>query len=164
MFSHTFSQLITGSFSYDVLSGSNLATISTSMITGGMIEATRFAEYLYQLVHLIRRNGLVITNSNMSYHFSDDSGCQILDACFTALTVYTLFSRTSLSDSELTTLQRLRLLCQLTTHKLFALQQCIFGVNTPCYVTESHMLHVFKALIKWFEFTRIFDTDIFERE
>ena len=140
------------------------------MITGGMIEATRFVEYLYQLVHSIGRKGVIVPNSNLAYYFPDGSGKQItynptiliLDACFTALAVHALLGRSKLSDSELITLQRLIFLCQLTTQRLFALKQCILGINTPCFVTKSHMLHVFKILIEWFGFTGIFDTDIFE--
>jgi len=140
------------------------------MITGGMIEATRFVEYLYQLMYSIGVNGSVVPNTNCSYYFPDGSGKQIsfnptliiLDACFTALAVHILLSRSLLTETELSILDRLIFLCELTTQRLFALKQCMLQVNTQCYVTKSHMLHVLKLLIEWFGYTGIFDTDIFE--
>jgi len=68
---------LSSTFSSDVLGGKNIAKVSSSMITGGMIEATRFVEYLYQLVHSVGRDGTIIPNSNISFYFPDGSGRQI---------------------------------------------------------------------------------------
>ena len=161
---------LSSTFSSDVLGGKNIAKVSSSMITGGMIEATRFVEYLYQLVHSVGRDGTIIPNSNISFYFPDGSGRQIsfnptiliLDAGYVALALNTLLNRFLLTESELLTLSRLVFLCELTVQRLFAIKQCMLEINTTCYVTKSHMMHVMKMLIEWFGYTGIWDTDIFE--
>ena len=161
---------LSSTFSSDVLGGKNIAKISSSMITGGMIEATRFVEYLYQLIHSIGRDGLIIPNNNVSFYFPDGSGRQIninptiviLDAGYVTLALNTLLNRSVLTESELSTLKRLIFLCELTVQRLFALKQLMLQINSSCYVTKSHMMHVMPLLIEWFGYTGLWDTDIFE--
>ena len=161
---------LSSTFSADVLAGKNIAKVSSSMITGGMVEATRFVEYLYQLVHSIGRDGTIIPNTNIPFYFPDGSGRHIsfnptillLDAGFVTLALNSLLNRFLLTDNELKTLSRLVFLCELTVQRLFIMKQCMLEINTTCYVTKSHMMHVMKMLIEWFGYTGIWDTDIFE--
>ena len=104
--------------------------ISSAIITGGMIEGSRFIEYIYQFIHSLGVNGLLISNELISLEFPDNSRRKIaynptqliLDAGYVSLALHHIMQRSLLTESEMIVLRRLIYLSQLTTLRLFALE------------------------------------------
>jgi len=145
-------------------------TLSSAVITGGLIEASRFIEYIYQFIHSIGRNGLLLPNELCTHTFPDNSGRIIaynptqiiLDAGFTSIALHNLLSRKLLTESEIIMMRRLIFFSQLTTNRLFAYKQLLLGSNKALNVLKDHMIFHLIDECRLFATFDITDTDFNE--
>jgi hypothetical protein len=144
--------------------------ISSAIITGGMIEGSRFIEYIYQFIHSLGVNGLLISNELISLDFPDNSRRKIaynptqliLDAGYVSLALHHIMQRSLLTESEIIVLRRLIYLSQLTTLRLFVFKQLMIGTNAALHVLKNHMTSHFDLLWDLYGDSGIWDTDFNE--
>jgi hypothetical protein len=159
---------LTGTFTFETLNkGKSNQSIKLS---GGMIEASRMMEYLYQITYSISKqsnNILPNTLRNFQYQSGNDTTLEIsynplvvfLDASYCCMMVHLLLSRRYYTSNELLDLQRLITLTQISVHRLFILKQLVSNSVQGCGVLKTHILQHFVQCIRIWGHPKIFNVD-----
>jgi hypothetical protein len=144
--------------------------METATISGGMLEASRMIEYLYQMTFSWNRNSdYIVPNKLITYTYNDGNGHIIkmqynpmqlfFDASNCTMALNHLLSRKRFTDSELQDLERLLLLVQILVHRLFILKQLLANSITGNFVLKLHLMIHFVIMIKLFGHLGITNTD-----
>ena len=152
-----------GTYTFEI---NNLGKPSQNVqLTGGMIEASRMIEYLFQLIYSIPKNGNNVLPSSIR-QFQFQSGhttlnitynpLQVcLDATFCCLSLHLLLSRKYYTEKELMDMERLITLTQISVHRLFTLKQLVSNSTNGTTVLKSHILFHFVQSIRTWGFPKI---------
>ena len=159
--------LLLGTFTFEI---KNNGKVSQSVsLTGGMIEASRMIEYLYQITFgLPKRNNNILPNTprqfqyesgNLSLEITYNPLQVFLDASYCCLAVHQLLSRRFYTKSEMKDLERLITLTQISQHRLFIVKQLVSNSTRGTSVLKSHILLHFVQCIRIWGYPKIFNVD-----
>lgn len=144
--------------------------METATISGGMLEASRMIEYLYQMTFSWNRNvDTIVPNKLITYIYNDGNGHTIrmqynpmqlfFDASNCTMALNHMLSRKRFTADELNDLERLLLLVQILVHRLFILKQLLAKSITGNFVLKLHLMMHFVIMIKLFGHLGITNTD-----
>jgi len=139
-------------------------------LTGGMLEASRMIEYLYQITFSIpMMTNNIMPNRSISFDYENGNNIQLsvsynplqvcLDASYCCLILHQLLSRRHYTSEELRDLQRLLTLGQISVHRLFILKQLVTNCTSGTSVLKTHIIiHMVQSIRIW-GYPKIFNVD-----
>ena len=144
--------------------------METATISGGMLEANRMIEYLYQMTFSWNRNlETTVPNKMITYTYNDGNGHIIkmkynpmqlfFDASNSTMALNHMLSRKRFTEQELKDLERLLLLVQILIHRLYILKQLLANSISGNFVLKLHLMIHFVIMIKLFGHLGITNTD-----
>jgi hypothetical protein len=156
-----------GTFTFEVKNrGKTSQSIS---LTGGMIEASRMIEYLYQIKYsLPKKENIIIPNIDCDFTFESGNTTVdisynplevILDASNSCLLLHQLLSRRYYTQQDLKDVQRMISLTQIIVHRLFILKQLVSNSTQGTSVLKTHILFHFVQCIRIWGYPKIFNLD-----
>jgi hypothetical protein len=157
-----------GTFTFNVENrGQTNQSIS---LTGGMLEASRMIEYIYQITFSIPKlSNNIIPNRSITFNYESGSNIRLsisynplqvcLDASYCCLVLHQLLSRRYYTAGELVDLQRLITLGQIAVHRLFILKQLVSNCTSGTSVLKTHIIiHMVQSIRIWGH-PKIFNVD-----